>query len=71
VDISTQNFSLKPASTLVNAGSTSTPTVSNAPFPSPLFPPTFHPPIHTLTEAGKASARPTNGVIDVGAFEQQ
>lgn len=70
VDVATRNFTLKTNSTLVNTGTSSTPTFTDTPFVSPLFPSAFHPPVHTLVEVGKAVARPTNGVIDVGAFEQ-
>jgi Right handed beta helix region len=69
-DVNTKDFSLKSTSTLINAGATSTPTFSGSSFPSPLFPVSFHPPIHTHTEAGKAIVRPSNGVLDVGALER-
>jgi hypothetical protein len=61
---------LRPAagSALVDAG-TSTPTPpAGYPFPSPLFPPAFHPPLRTVTP-GAPSPRPVVGAIDIGAFE--
>jgi len=38
------------------------------PFPSPLFPPQFHPPLRTQG-LGTAQARPVSGALDIGAFE--
>jgi hypothetical protein len=68
-DITTGNATLKSGSALVNAGITP-PAFSGFEFPSPLFPPAFHPPLHIFISTGNASARPSNGAIDIGAFEQ-
>lgn len=55
-------------SPLVNAGSAGAPaSPSGYPFPSPLYPPAFHPPLHTV--GAPASARPANGRIDIGVYE--
>ncbi len=62
---------LRPAgdSPLVDAGSTAPESPQGFPFPAPLFPSAFHPPMGHLEEPGSAGARPVSGVIDVGAFE--
>jgi hypothetical protein len=39
------------------------------PFISPLFPPTFLPPLHIAYAVGTANARPVFGAIDIGAYE--
>jgi hypothetical protein len=62
---------LRPAagSPLVNAGNLAPMSPTGHPFINPLWPPAFHPPLHTLLAPGTASARPSNGVIDIGAYE--
>jgi len=62
---------LKPAegSPLINTGDNSPSGPSGYPFPSPLFPPAFHPPQGELEEEGTAESRPANGTIDIGAYE--
>jgi hypothetical protein len=67
-DAATFNFTLKGTSTLKNAGTTPQ-TFTGAAFPTPLYPPAFHPPNRVKVEVGEAVARPANGVIDIGAFE--
>ncbi|MBN2381689.1 hypothetical protein JXQ70_02285 [bacterium] len=39
------------------------------PFPNPLFPPTLHPPLYQIEPVDTAQARPSDLVIDMGAFE--
>ena len=54
---------------LINAGTTSTPSLSLYPFPDPLFPPAFQPPRAELIDTGSAESRPADETIDIGAFE--
>jgi len=39
-------------------------------FPSPLFPPASHPPLHAVATAGSPSPRPYDCALDIGAFER-
>ena len=55
-------------SPLIDAGVTPPPTMASHPFPSPLATPAFVP-SPALLPVGSAVPRPTNGPIDVGAFE--
>jgi hypothetical protein len=64
-----KNYHPGQGSALVNAGAAATPTIASYPFPNPLFPPTFQPPQAALIDTGSAESRPTNGMIDIGAFE--
>jgi hypothetical protein len=41
------------------------------PFPSPLFPPAKHPPMHLSLPPGAAEPRPASGGLDLGAFERE
>jgi MYXO-CTERM domain-containing protein len=61
---------LRPAATspLVNAGMNTPATIAGHPFPSPLATPAFVP-SPALLAVGAAVARPTNGTIDIGAYE--
>ena len=56
-------------SPVLGAGNASAPGPAGFPFPSPLWPPGFHPPLRSLIPAGSATARPSDGAIDIGAFE--
>jgi hypothetical protein len=56
-------------SSLIDAGSSSLSGPPGFPFPSPSFPPLFHPPIAMLLPVGGAEARGSSGTIDIGAFE--
>lgn len=64
-------FSYTPAtgSPLLNAGATSTPTVTSYPFANPLFPPTGTPPSRAAVLPGAAVPRASDGAIDIGAIE--
>jgi hypothetical protein len=39
-------------------------------FPNPLFPPAFHPPQQSAGLDGTPSVRPTDSLLDIGAFER-
>jgi hypothetical protein len=69
VNISTYDVRPAAGSPLINAGNPAPPSPAGHPFINPLFPPAFHPPLHTLLAPGTASPRPANGVIDIGAYE--
>jgi hypothetical protein len=57
-------------SRVVGAGIASPVGPAGFPFPNPLWPPGFHPPLRALIPVGSAMARPASGTIDIGAFEQ-
>ena len=68
MNVEANDFRPAPGSPLVDAGTVSTPQSDPAfPFPSPLYPPAFHPPLHAVEPT--PTARPINGTIDIGAFE--
>ncbi|MFL6208654.1 MAG: hypothetical protein ACJ74W_07360 [Pyrinomonadaceae bacterium] len=69
IDISTYDVRPTAGSPLVNAGDSAPASPAGHPFINPLFPPAYHPPLHTLLAVGTASLRPVNGVIDIGAYE--
>jgi hypothetical protein len=56
-------------SPVVNAGAANPAGPAGFPFPSPLWPPAFHPPLQALMAVGSATARPSDATIDDGAFE--
>jgi hypothetical protein len=56
-------------SPLIGAGNANLSGPTGFPFPNPQWPPGFHPPLRALLPAGSAAARPTDGAIDIGAFE--
>jgi hypothetical protein len=56
-------------SPVVGAGSASLSGPAGFAFPNPLWPPGFHPPLRALIAVGSAMARPSDGAIDIGAFE--
>ena len=59
-----------PGSPLINAA-TSTPTPpAGFPFPSPHFPPVYHPPVHVVLTGNPPPARPLAPPLDIGAYEQ-
>lgn len=64
------DYSPNATSALLNAGASTTSGPSGYAFPSPLAAPSFHPPVRALIAPGTAAARPTAGVIDIGAFER-
>ena len=56
-------------SPVINAGAANPAGPAGFPFPSPLWPPAFHPPLQALIAVGSAMARPADATIDDGAFE--
>jgi hypothetical protein len=62
---------LRPAagSPLIDHGNDAPQDPPGYPFPAPLFPPAFQPPLHALETPGEAAVRVIDGPIDVGAFE--
>lgn len=69
IDLAGDDFRPAAGSPLANAGTLTPQSVPGYPFPSPLFPPSFHPPMRTLLQPGSAEVRPADGLIDIGAFE--
>lgn len=69
VNATTKNYQPLSTGPLVNAGTSTLPTIAAYPFLRPLFPPLHHPPEAALIDTGSAQVRPTVGVIDIGAFE--
>ncbi len=57
-------------SAIENAGLLPTSGPAGAPFPNPLVLPLYHPPVRTVGLPGSAQARPTAGLIDIGAYER-
>jgi len=57
------------SSAVVNAGAANPAGPAGFPFPVPLWPPAFHPPLQALIAVGSAMARPSDATIDDGAFE--
>ena len=64
-----KNYLPGTGSPLINAGVAATPTIAAYPFPNPLFPPAYLPPQAILIDTGSAAHRPSDGAIDIGAFE--
>ena len=54
---------------LTNGAQASPSGVPGYPFPNALMPPAFHPPFNEISDTGDAQARPTDGQLDIGAFE--
>jgi hypothetical protein len=68
-NISTYDVRPIATSPLVNTGDTAPASPPGHPFINPLFPPAYHPPLHTALAVGTASPRPVYGAIDIGAYE--
>jgi hypothetical protein len=64
-----QNADFRPASgsPLLDAANNSPQSPAGFPFPGPLFPPVYHPPMHACGPA--AEARPVFGGLDIAAYE--
>ncbi len=62
---------LRPAagSPLLNAGTGAPQSPQGHPFPSPLFPPAYEPPVAIFASPDSAVARASHGIVDIGAFE--
>jgi hypothetical protein len=56
-------------SPVINAGVASPTGPTGFAFPNPLWPPAFQPPLQALIAVDTAMARPSDGMIDIGAFE--
>lgn len=69
VNAGSNDFRLTSTSPLINQGNPAPTTISSYPFPSPLFPPAYMPPVHTVQTSGNATGRPVNATIDIGAYE--
>jgi hypothetical protein len=69
VNLSTLDLRPAVGSALIGAGVNAPPSPAGHPFPSPLWPPAFHPRLHVLLARGTAAARPSDGLIDIGAYE--
>ncbi|MBN1760066.1 MAG: hypothetical protein JW863_17200 [Chitinispirillaceae bacterium] len=69
VDAENGDFIPGAESPLIDGGAAETPTVVAYPFADPLFPPVYLPSSPSLMAPGSARARPTDGHIDIGAFE--
>jgi hypothetical protein len=65
----TKDYRPGTGSALINAGVAAMPTITAYPFPNPLFPPAYLPPLAALIDTGSAAHRPSDGAIDIGAFE--
>jgi hypothetical protein len=63
------DFAPASGSPLINTGTTAPPSPTGFPFPSPLFPPAAHPPLHAFLPPGSTVVRPLTGAPDIGAFE--
>lgn len=63
---------LRPAagSPLLDAGTAAPPSPPGYPFPSPHFPPSWHPPGGAALLPGGAAPRPSAGPLDIGALER-
>jgi len=69
VNASSKNFHPLQGGPLENGGAAATPTIAVYPFSKPLFPPAFQPPQAALIDTGTSEKRPSDAVIDIGAFE--
>jgi hypothetical protein len=69
VGLTGDDFRPASGSPLANAGTADPHSPPGYPFPSPLFPPTYHPTGRSLLPAGTAEGRPSDGFLDVGAYE--
>lgn len=54
---------------LTNAANAAPAGVPGYPFPNPLMPPLWHPPLHQVNAVDSATARPEDGQLDMGAYE--
>ncbi len=70
-DAAKGDFHLKAGSPLINAGDVKPAAPEGFPFPNPLWPPAFEPPLSAVQAADVTTPRPVVGVIDIGAHEFQ
>jgi hypothetical protein len=57
-------------SPLIDAGTANGTPPPGFPFPNPLWPPAYHPPLHTVQTGPPAPPRLANAAIDIGAYER-
>jgi hypothetical protein len=69
VNLSTLDLRPATGSALIGAGNNAPASPAGHPFINPLWPPAFVPPMHTLPAPGTAQSRPSDGLIDIGAYE--
>jgi hypothetical protein len=69
VDLVGNNVRPAAGSPLLNAGTSSPASPPGFPFPSPHFPPVYHPPQRILIPPGTGEPRTNAGAIDLGAYE--
>ena len=70
VDLAGGDLHPAAGSPLLDAATSNPPAPAGFPFPSPLFPPAWHPPQGAPLPPGGASPRPSAGALDIGAFER-
>ncbi len=68
-NLSGGDFTPDDGSPLINSGTSNGQPPPGFPFPNPLFPPAFEPPVHMLLVPGSGVSRQINAAIDIGAFE--
>ncbi|MDQ1348104.1 MAG: hypothetical protein QG573_1478 [Acidobacteriota bacterium] len=70
VNPATGDFRPAAGSPLLDAGTASGTPPPGFPFPNPLALPGYHPPLHSVQTGPPPPPRPTNGAIDLGAYER-
>lgn len=70
MDVAMLDLRPAPDSPLLDAASGSPQALPGLPFPTPEFPPRYHPPLRILPPTGSAMLRPAAGQLDIGAFER-
>lgn len=70
-DFASGNFIPVSGSPLIDTGTASPAGPPGYPFPDPLFPPEYHPPLHSLAAGTSMTVRPNDGYPDIGAFESR
>ncbi|HPQ39141.1 MAG TPA: hypothetical protein PLV45_02105 [bacterium] len=69
VDFNTDDLRPGAGSDLLDAGAETLAGPPGYPFPNPLFPPEYHPPLHSAGLPGSGEPRPSDAPIDIGAYE--
>jgi hypothetical protein len=69
-NVDTHDLKPAPGSPLVHAGTAFPESPAGHAFPDPLFPPEFEPPLRKLPGPGAVLPRPSDGSLDIGAFER-
>lgn len=68
-DFSNADFRPVDGGNLTDGANASPAGIPGYPFPNPLFPPGFHPPLNTAGMPGSEQARTHDGHLDIGAYE--